>query len=397
MGYLPSEIIAQIVDLIDEGEGLTVVGRQATLRACCLVSRQWYNETIFRLYRNPFIDGSRFQKFAATVCPPLSSHGPGVARLASHVVHLDMGRLVHESSNSMTCRLLGRVKKNLESFIAPKYSFAYSALTPLSKCSKLEKLDLSLVGSSVGAEAIRKALHRLQNLKFLRLPDFDIAEVPTGPETSWPPSLSKLFISGNLSSVRKPMNWPPALKYLRLTDCRETQPEPLDNLIQSFKECPNLTHFSIIDTHGQLEEQPISTILKHLPRLTFLSLPGEYITDVFFLGLFILAKDGSIPNPLPLRVLEFAQSSTPVLEFSVDAAMVALREVLSNVTTIVFHMTYSEDEGKEEEDRALIEILEFNAEKRTKAVKAKAGSGAGDDIVGEAGEDAGLGVFYFDD
>ena len=36
-----------------------------------------------------------------------------------------MSGLVHNGSKSLTARLLGRVKKRLEEFVAPQASFAY--------------------------------------------------------------------------------------------------------------------------------------------------------------------------------------------------------------------------------------------------------------------------------
>jgi hypothetical protein len=75
------------------------------------------------LYEKPFLDGGRFQLFAATVCPPIGTREPKV-RLATLVRQLDMGRLVHQSSNSLTARLLGKVKGNLEVLVVPMYSFS---------------------------------------------------------------------------------------------------------------------------------------------------------------------------------------------------------------------------------------------------------------------------------
>lgn len=122
--FLPTEIVHQILCSIEsEIDDDGIDSRQSTLYACCLVSRQWYTEAIPMLYEEPFIDGSRFQQFAATVCPPLGTRLPKY-KLGSLVHKLDMGRLVHQSSNSVTARLLGRVKKNLEEFTAPMFSFS---------------------------------------------------------------------------------------------------------------------------------------------------------------------------------------------------------------------------------------------------------------------------------
>lgn len=122
--YLPTEIVLQIVAFIVADESC----RQKTLHAVCLVSRQWYSVAIAPLYAKPhFGTGRAFERFTDTICPPI-----GVRRsklhLGSLVHRLDLSGLVHHSSNSLTARLLGRVKENLEIFIAPTVSFSYVSL-----------------------------------------------------------------------------------------------------------------------------------------------------------------------------------------------------------------------------------------------------------------------------
>jgi hypothetical protein len=118
--YLPTEIVIQILTNVAEDE----FARQTTLHACCLVSRQWYACAITRLYEKPRIDtGASFTKFTNTICPPI-----GVRKdkwnFGALVHRLDLRSLVHHSSPSLSARLLGRVKENLEVFLAPRASFA---------------------------------------------------------------------------------------------------------------------------------------------------------------------------------------------------------------------------------------------------------------------------------
>jgi hypothetical protein len=121
--FLPTEIIIRIVTFVDAADG-----SQQCLHACCLVSRQWYSASVALLYAEPDFQHA-FEKFTATVCPPIatskSKTDPG---LGSLVRVLDMSPLVHHSTNSVTARLLGRVKKNLEVFIAPMISFSWVQL-----------------------------------------------------------------------------------------------------------------------------------------------------------------------------------------------------------------------------------------------------------------------------
>jgi hypothetical protein len=120
--YLPTEIVLQIVSIVAASSGGD--RRQKILYNCSLVSRQWYSATTPYLYEKPRLEsGTTFQKFTAVVCPPVGAP-KSRTNLGSLVRRLDMSRLVHHSSNSVTARLLGRVKENLEVFIAPAASFS---------------------------------------------------------------------------------------------------------------------------------------------------------------------------------------------------------------------------------------------------------------------------------
>lgn len=118
--YLPTEIVLHIVSFIAADESC----RQETLHACCLVSRQWYTAAIGPLYEKPYVgSGVAFGRFTDTISPPIGARKSKL-HLGSLVHRLDLSGLVHHSSNSLTARLLGRVKENLEIFIAPKVSFS---------------------------------------------------------------------------------------------------------------------------------------------------------------------------------------------------------------------------------------------------------------------------------
>lgn len=120
--HLPTEIIVQIVSFAASDED--DARRQRSMYACCLLSRQWYSAAIAFLYERPRLDrGLSFKKFTDTVCPPIAARKSKL-NLGSLVRRLDLSGLVHHSSNSLTARLLGRIRANLEVFIAPSVSFA---------------------------------------------------------------------------------------------------------------------------------------------------------------------------------------------------------------------------------------------------------------------------------
>ena len=116
LAMLVPEILENIVFHIEDQSSLyklTRVGNRALYKAA----------TPF-LYAQPIIDGSNFDAFVQAICPSKNAHirTNGLAEL---VRALDMSRLVHNSSKSLTARILGRVKKNLEAFVAPQASFGY--------------------------------------------------------------------------------------------------------------------------------------------------------------------------------------------------------------------------------------------------------------------------------
>lgn len=119
--YLPTELIVLIVSFVAADESDR---RQPTLHSCCFVSRQWYSAAIAFLYERPRLDsGTAFKQFTETISPRIGARRSKV-NLGALVHRLDLHLLVHHSSPSLTARLLGRVKDNLEVFIAPRVSFS---------------------------------------------------------------------------------------------------------------------------------------------------------------------------------------------------------------------------------------------------------------------------------
>lgn len=134
--HLPTEVVVLCFLFIAADDRLPL-SRQRSLHACCLVSRQWYSAAIAFLYEKPQVgSGLAFGKFTETVCPPVAAR-KSKWNLGAFVRQLDLSGLVHHSSNSLTARLLGRVKENLEVFIAPRISFAYVPAVTLSVKSRI--------------------------------------------------------------------------------------------------------------------------------------------------------------------------------------------------------------------------------------------------------------------
>jgi hypothetical protein len=67
--YLPDELLLEVLSYIPKHPT-----SQSTLASLCLVSRQWYNIFIQRLYEDPYISGRGFELFVRTICPSLNLH-----------------------------------------------------------------------------------------------------------------------------------------------------------------------------------------------------------------------------------------------------------------------------------------------------------------------------------
>lgn len=67
--YLPDELLLEILTYIPPGPET-----QETLATWCLVSRQWYDVAIQRLYEAPFLAGKAYDLFTRTICPSINVH-----------------------------------------------------------------------------------------------------------------------------------------------------------------------------------------------------------------------------------------------------------------------------------------------------------------------------------
>lgn len=115
---MPLEILDEIFSYVSHFRS-----SQLDLCACTYVCRSWYLASARFLYRSPYISGRNFDQFVRTICPSVNAHirTNGLSEL---VRVLDMSRLVHNGSRSLTARILGRLKGVLEDFVAPQASFA---------------------------------------------------------------------------------------------------------------------------------------------------------------------------------------------------------------------------------------------------------------------------------
>ncbi|KAJ5188732.1 hypothetical protein N7491_005052 [Penicillium cf. griseofulvum] len=298
--HLPTEVLIHIAKFVlDDWCNLEVPSSQDTLRRFCSVSRQWYSAGIEYLYYRPLLDrGNSFSLFTSTVCPPIRSRQRKVD-LGSLVHILNLGLLVHHSSNSLTARLLGRVKKNLEIFVAPRVSFAVNSLAPLAKCKELSFLCLDSVADPIPLSALKKATSGLDKLKTIELsPSMSITD--DGSTDDWPPNLKLLKIGGKfdieqMSSFR----WPPNLVELTLCGCVDLDTSVLEEILINEQLSTTLERLTIHRSNREMFEEGPSGILSTLVALECLRIPVDLLYDVLILPAF-----DPIGSPMPIRELE---------------------------------------------------------------------------------------------
>ncbi|KAK9855873.1 hypothetical protein MYU51_001515 [Penicillium brevicompactum] len=279
---LPTEVLIQIAGaVLDQWTEDDYPTYQSTLHSICLVSRQWYSAGIGSLYHRPQLArGNSYTLFANTVCPPVRSKDKRVD-LGSLVQDLDLSGLVHHSSNSLTARLLGRVKKSLKTFIAPRISFAFNSLAPISKCKELTYLSLGLVAETLALSDLRKAVVHLNKLESLQLPPSMVITEDISDD-DWPPNLKILGVGGCFDLEAMPtFKWPPALETLNLVDC-EYLAAVLEVAAMNQQLCTSLKELTIPSYHcdALAEEPPVG--LSHFVALRCLRIPidGMFGTDM---------------------------------------------------------------------------------------------------------------------
>ena len=285
--------------------------------ACCLVSHQWYSATIAKLYERPRLDRSNFDKFAATICPPVNAHVRRIG-LEHHVKHLNMSAVAYESTNSLTARLLRRVGPSLDVFIAPPTSFSTSCLAPLAKCEQLRVLDLSLAEThSFSRTALQSVLSHIHKLKHLI--SFSLSPVHSvgyddlaDEKLKWPPSLSDLQFNGAMPASINwwetvASRWPESLQSLTFYDCKNF--DPLYQMNTARMVFSRISSLTVEVKSTSVLPMNIAYWLHVFPSLRFLNIP------VFFMDGFVLLNDAELVTSASLEQLELTQVDDEVRRF----------------------------------------------------------------------------------
>ncbi|OQE95405.1 hypothetical protein PENNAL_c0002G01651 [Penicillium nalgiovense] len=292
--HLPTEVLILIAKFIFDDRCTEYPSSQVTLQRFCLVSRQWYSVGIEFLYYRPQLgEGNSFSLFTNTVCPPIRSRKRNVD-LGSLVHDLNLSVLVHHSSNSITARLLGRVKKNLKSFAAPRISFSINSLAPLAKCKELSHLYLGLVAEPIPFFALRKAINSLEKLEILELsPSMFITD--EGSSEDWPSSLKYLRVGGRFDVEKmSSFRWPPNLVGLTFRGCEDLNTSVVEGILMNEQLRTTLTKLTFHRLNRKMFEEGPSEILSALIALKYLRIPVDLLDDLCILPSFYQVPPRSI-------------------------------------------------------------------------------------------------------
>ena len=230
-----------------------------------------------------------------------------------------MSELVHNSSRSLTARLLGRLKGNVEEFVAPQASFAINSFAALSKCVHLKSLDLSLLSTSIEMQQLFNTLATLKNLETLFFPRTSYGsnkpqELPDERTFVWPPKLRALHLAGGVDDTflrHQLVHAPQTLERLSIQHCSQVYSGALLECLQVLG--PRLKHLTIRHPMSKLFSSSLDQVLLFCPSLIALRISADYISHLLF---------ETIPHPHPLRILDLDCSPTADSDVDLDPDVV---------------------------------------------------------------------------
>ncbi|KAI4284976.1 MAG: hypothetical protein L6R38_001044 [Xanthoria sp. 2 TBL-2021] len=297
---LPIEVLCQVVNYVE-----FLSSAQRDLWALTLVSRSWYAAAVASLYKKPDISGRNFGLFVRTLCPSINAHIRKTG-FSSMVKELNMSKLVHDSSKSLTSRILGRLKDGLEIFVAPQASFAINCLAALSKCQYLRELDLSYVSESLGLLQLLRSiskLSRLENLSIRCKLDYPADRAPSN--VFWPPKLKALQLSACINDNDFVIfsTIPKSLISLTLHHCPGLNGESIKTILMNFGDVLESFQFEP-RTSDSLTYIDLAHWIEYAPRLRRLFIPASSYSIRTGYD-FPMSLRYSVQNPHPLEHLEF--------------------------------------------------------------------------------------------
>ena len=179
---------------------------------------------------------------------------------------------------------------------------------------------------------LEKSLRHLEKLHTLRLPRH--TSLTTTTTVRWPSTLHRVQVSGTFStSAISSFSWPPHLNSRTLENCNDLSVNSLGSLISSPQLDSRLRRLTISHLNRNLQPESICAIPAFLPRLAFLSVPGDLVDDAFF----DLLRPFPLSAPLSLQVLELGYPYLdPEVGFQTTSLLDTLDAGLSQLRSVGF-------------------------------------------------------------
>ncbi|KAJ9651892.1 hypothetical protein H2198_008856 [Neophaeococcomyces mojaviensis] len=385
--YLPPEVLELIIDHLRHRR--RPIAAQKDLWACCLVAKEWYETTIKHLYDAPVLSPRNFTEFAITLSPRVASRVRRVG-LEDFVQHLDMGSLAYESKKSTTARLISRTKNSLRTFVAPAVSFSTTSLAPLSRCSRLEYLDLSRDSYDFKLVQLMRSIKSIRNLTWLSLPKDCIAHyhdsvykpLEQQGQEFWPIMLQSLQLNEHHF---EPTAWqwkallaslPPVLTNLSFRNC--TSYDAFDHVAVADQIVPQVKTLVISVNRGD-DTYYLNQLVKPFPNITKLTVPA--ITSWIFKNFIFMSTENSwsltasntntATPPQQMEVLVLEQS--PDFVSSTHITVESLRQFVTHCPKLVRievpEAYFNVEEDEDYQMDLLNESLTKRAEELTDSVK----------------------------
>ena len=198
-----------------------------------------------------------------------------------------------------------------------------NCLAALSKCHKLRYLDLSLISESLALSSLFHSISTLHNLETLRFPRSSTYDTQQSNDViipMWSPSLRDVHIAGGLNdaSIFYFSTVPPTLTKLTIQNCPNLGSLFIDQILDLLGD--QLLYLKINYHMPKLGPTSLDHILPRLPKLIFLCLAVDYISEDFF------AYADSMDSGHPLKILELDSSETTFTEFGPEHIWLSISE-----------------------------------------------------------------------
>ncbi|WBW72676.1 F-box protein Pof5 [Schizosaccharomyces osmophilus] len=263
---LPTEIWLRIFENLVCWNPYEAKNNGALLRIC----RNAFSGGLPVIYFFPKLNAKNYAKFFNTISE---------TDFGKLVHHINLTNISYTSKASITSRLLRRCAENLESFSGPQTGLGFTALRALSNCTRLKKIDLSVLSERIDLQYLFAGIRNLQYLEYIDFPA--LSKFSPGHNECWPPSLVHIGFAGAITDgFVAQSSFPPSLKSVCITNCPQLTDTGLFTLLSKVGEI--VTSVTIQYPMAELSRNALDCVFQLCPYASVVSVPANYITSNLF-------------------------------------------------------------------------------------------------------------------